>query len=154
MLHKEKCSSCGKANHFAAKCFKNLPESKKKHSQKFKHKKLNQFNNDFTESSYSSEEEMLSVSLDHTTHMKIANELVKMQVDSGASCNLLPCKFLPWDTEIKKTNLKLTMCSKMNLKVLGMAKISLRTRSIMPNLQSLMKITLHYLALQQHSKWD
>ena len=59
-------------------------------------------------------------------HMEIANELVKMQVDSGASCNVLPRKFLPRDTEIKKTNLKLTTYSKTNLKVLGVAKISLR----------------------------
>ena len=69
----------------------------------------------------SSEEETLSVSLDHTTnavdmskfknkifaHMEVANELVKMQVNSGASCNVLPPKFLPLDTEIRKTNLKL-----------------------------------------------
>ena len=41
-------------------------------------------------------------------HMEIANELVKMQVDSGASCNVLPRKFLPRDTEIKKPSLKLT----------------------------------------------
>ena len=58
--------------------------------------------------------------------MEIANELVKMQVDSGASCNVLPRKFLPRDTEIKRTNLKLTTYSKVNLKVLGVAKISLR----------------------------
>ena len=35
------CSSCGKANHFAAKCSKNSRESKKKRSQKFKRKKVN-----------------------------------------------------------------------------------------------------------------
>ena len=58
--------------------------------------------------------------------MEIVTELVKMQVDSGASCNALPRKFLPQDTEIKKTNLKLTTYSKTNLKVLGVAKISLQ----------------------------
>ena len=81
---------------------------------------------DITESSYSSEEEILSVSLHHTAnvvdmsnfmnkifaHMEIANELVKMQVDSGASCNVLPRKFLPRDTEIKKTSLKLSAYTK------------------------------------------
>ena len=132
------CSSCGKANHFAAKCSKNSRESKK-FSQKFKRKKVNQVD-DITESSFPSEEEILSVSLDHTAnavdmskfrnkifaHMEIANELVKMQVNSGASCNVLPRKFLPRDTEIKKTNLKLTTYSKTNLKVLGVAKISLQ----------------------------
>ena len=95
---------------------------------------------DITESSYSSSEEILSVSLGHTAnavhmsklknkifaHMEIANELLKMQVDSGVSCNVLPRKFLPRDTEIKKTDFKLTTYSKTALKVLGMAKISLQ----------------------------
>ena len=71
----------------------------------------------------SSEGEILSVSLAHTAnavdmsklknkifaHMDIGNELVKMQVDSGASCHVLPFKFLPRDTEIKKTKWKLSM---------------------------------------------
>ena len=95
-----------------------------------------------SQSSYSSEEEILSVSLDYTTnvvhmskfknkifaHMEIANELVKMQVDSGASCNVLPRTFLPRDSEIKKTDLKLTTYSKTALKVLGVAKISLQNQ--------------------------
>ena len=58
--------------------------------------------------------------------MEIANDLVKMQVDSGASCNVLPRKFLLRDTKIKKTSLKLTTYTKTNLKVLGVAKVSLR----------------------------
>ena len=71
----------------------------------------------------SSEGEILSVSLAHTAnavdmsklknkifaHMDIGNELVKMQVDSGASCHVHPFKFLPRDTEIKKTKWKLSM---------------------------------------------
>ena len=62
------CSSRGKANHFAAKCSKNSRESKKKRSHKFKHKKVNQLD-DITESSYSSEEGILSVSLRHTANV-------------------------------------------------------------------------------------
>jgi len=74
--------------------------------------------------------------------MEIANELVKMQVDSGAYCSVLPRKVFPGDTEIKKTDLKVTTYSKTNLKVLDVAKVSL------------MKITLPFLALKQHKKWD
>lgn len=117
-------------------CFKNSRKFKKKCSQKPKHKKVNQLD-DISESL---EEEILSVSLAHTTntvdmsklknkifaHMDIGNDLLKMQVDSGTSCNVLPCKFLPRDTEIKKIKLKLSMYSKMNLKVLGVVKLSLR----------------------------
>ena len=86
---------------------------KKKRSQNFKLKKVNQLD-DHTESSYSSEEEILSVSLDNNAntvdmskfknkifaHMEITHALEKMQVDSRASCNILPGKFLPRDTEI------------------------------------------------------
>ena len=59
-------------------------------------------------------------------HMEIDGGLVKMQVDSGASCNVLPRKFLPKETVVDKTDVKLTTYSKANLKVLGMAKVSLR----------------------------
>ena len=58
--------------------------------------------------------------------MEISGRPVKMQVDSGASCNVMPRKLLPKDTIITKTDLKLTSYSKTNLEVLGLAKISLR----------------------------
>ena len=58
--------------------------------------------------------------------MEIADELVKMQVDSGASCNVLPQKLLPKDSKIEKSDMKLTTYSKTNLKLLGVAKVSLR----------------------------
>ena len=104
-------------------CSKNSRESKKKCSQKFKRNKVNQLD-DNAESSYSSEKEILSVSLDHTAnavdmskfknktfaHMEIANELVKMQ-----AIQELPAKFVPQDTEIKMTNLKLTRYSKIGI---------------------------------------
>ena len=159
------------ANHFAAKGSKNSGESKKKRSQKFKHKKVNQLD-DITESSYSSSEEILSVSLDQTAnavdmskfkskifaHMEIANEYVKMQIDSGASCNVLPRKFLLRDTEIKKTNLKLTTYSKTNLKALGVAKVSLRNPKNKKKYRAEFAIIdedyTPFLALQQHNKWD
>ena len=132
------CSACGKANHFAAKCLKNAPSGSKKKRFQRPGKKVHQLD-DSTELAYSSEEEILSVSLDHTAntadmskfksksfaHMEIADELVKMQVGSGASCNVLPKKFLPKDSKIQKTDLKLTTYSKTYLKLLGVAKVSL-----------------------------
>ena len=134
------CSACGKANHFAAKCSKNSPSgSKKKSSQRPNRKKVHQLD-DITQPACSSKEEILSVSFDHTAntvdmskfkskifaHMEIADELVKMQVDSGASCNVLPRKFLPKDCKIDTSSMKLTNYSKTNLKLLGVAKVSLR----------------------------
>ena len=92
--------------------------------------------------------------------MEIVNELVKMQIDLGASCNVLPRKFLLRDTEIKKTNLKLTTYSSTNLKLLGVAKISLRNPKNKKKYRvefaiiNEINITLHFWALQQRNKWD
>ena len=49
-----------------------------------------------------------------------------MQVDSGASCNVMPRKLLSKDAIITKTDLKLTSYSRTNLEVLELAKISMR----------------------------
>ena len=49
-----------------------------------------------------------------------------MQVDSGASCNVMPRKLPPKDAIITKTDLKLTSYSRTNLEVLELAKISMR----------------------------
>ena len=131
------CSSCGKPNHFAVKCA-NKSSYSKKLSQKSKHRKVHQLA-DSADTSYTSEEEILSVSSQKAVntvemsefkskvfaHIEIEDALVKMQVDSGASCNVLPRKFLPKDTVVDTTEIKLTTYSKARLKVLGVAKIQL-----------------------------
>ena len=48
-----------------------------------------------------------------------------MQVDSGASCNVLARKFLLKETVVDKTDVKLSTYSKTNMKVLGLSKVSL-----------------------------
>ena len=132
------CSSCGKPNHFPVKCGKKSSDSKKP-SQKSKHRKVHQLA-DSDDASYSSEGEILSVSSQNAVntvemsefkskifaHIEIEDVLVKMQVDSGASCNVLPHKFLPKDTVVDTTEVKLTTHSKASVKVLGVAKIQLR----------------------------
>jgi len=62
------CSAYGKANHFAANFSKNSPSgSKKKRFQRPNRKKVHQLD-DITQPAYSSEEEILSVSFDHTAN--------------------------------------------------------------------------------------
>ena len=91
---------------------------------------VNQF--DFHES----EEEILSVSYseeeinavdNHSNKilatMKIGGKDVKMLIDSGASCNVLPIKYLPKGTE--KSSHTLKMYSKSTMSAVGTAKISL-----------------------------
>ncbi|XP_022791986.1 uncharacterized protein LOC111331190 [Stylophora pistillata] len=110
-----------------------------KPSQKSKPRKVHQFA-DSDDPSYSSEEEILSVSSQNAVntvemsefkskifaYFAIEDLLVKMQVDSGASCNVLPRKFLPKGTVVDTTEVKLTTYSKANLKGQGVAKIQLR----------------------------
>ena len=58
--------------------------------------------------------------------MELAGALVKMEVDSGASCNVLSQKLLPKESVIDRADVKLTTYSKARLKVLGITKVQLR----------------------------
>ena len=57
--------------------------------------------------------------------MKIGGREVKMLIDSGASCNVLPIKYLPKGTVIEKSSHTLKMYSKSTMSAIGNAKISL-----------------------------
>ena len=92
----------------------------------------------------SSEEELLSVTFDLTegsahmvnedklpekrmlATMEIAGENVQMQIDAGASCNVLPQKFVPSGTNIIKSDRTLKMYSKSTMPVLGTCRVRIR----------------------------
>ena len=92
----------------------------------------------------SSEEELLSVTFDSiegSVHMvnedklpekrifatmEIAVENVQMQIDTGASCNVLPRKFVPCGTIIIKSDRTLKMYSKSTMPVLGTCRVRIR----------------------------
>ena len=57
--------------------------------------------------------------------MKIGQKEVKMLIDSGASCNVLPSKYLPKGTVVEKLSQTLKMYSKSTMSVIGKAKIAL-----------------------------
>ena len=122
------CSACQKENHFALKCSqKKKPHKTKKprNRKPLQKHSVNQF--DFDES----EEEILSVSCseeeinavdNHSNKilatMKIGGKDVKMLIDSGASCNVLPIKYLPKGTVVEKSSHTLKMYSKSNMQPL------------------------------------
>ena len=124
------CSVCQRENHFALKCsHKRKPHKTKKPPQK---RSVNQF--DFDES----EEEIISVSCseeeinavdNHSNKivatMKVGGKDVKILIDSGASCNVLPIKYLPKGTVVEKSSHTLKMYSKSIMSAVGKAKISL-----------------------------
>ena len=132
------CSSCGKPYHFVVKCESTTSDSKRP-PQKSKRRKVHQLA-DSDDASCSSEEETLSVSTENAAnsvemtdykskifaHMEVAGALVKMQVDSGGSCNVLSRKLLPKDPVIDRADVKLTTYSKASFKVLDVTKVQLR----------------------------
>ena len=58
--------------------------------------------------------------------IEIQGKPVRMQIDSGESCNVLPKKFLLGIAEIQKTNKLLTAYNKQQISALGTARVSMR----------------------------
>ena len=58
--------------------------------------------------------------------METQGKTVKMQIDSGASCNVPPKEYLPEGTEVQKTNKLLTAYNKERILALGTARVSMR----------------------------
>ena len=128
------CSTCQKEK-FALKCSHKKKSHKTKKARNRKspqNHSVNQF--DFDES----EEEILSVScteedinaIDNHSNkilatMKSGGKEVQMLIDSGASCNVLPIKYLPKGTVVAKSSHTLKMYSKSTISAIGKAKISL-----------------------------
>ena len=127
------CSACNKPNHFAAMC-KSAPGRNSRPRNG-----VNMINADS-----SSEEELLSVTFDSTegsvhmvnedklpekrifATMEIAGENVQMQIETGASCNVLPQKFVSSGTIIIKSDRTLKMYSKSTMPVLGTCRVRIR----------------------------
>ena len=53
--------------------------------------------------------------------MDIGNKTIRMQVDTRASCNFLPCRYMSTATEIRRTKRELVTYSKAKLSVLETA---------------------------------
>ena len=58
--------------------------------------------------------------------MEIGKKTVEMQIDTGASCNVLPRSCLPNGTEIRTTKRELITYSKSKLSVLGTARVHIQ----------------------------
>ena len=118
------------------------PKASKSSSKETSRKKVS-----LEETDLSSEEEILSVELSTEDEsvstsevinsvsyfpnkiyavMEIQGKPVRMQIDSGASCNVLPKKYLPGAAEIQKTNKLLTAYNKQQISALGTARVSMR----------------------------
>ena len=121
---------------------KKKPKASKSSSKETSRKKVS-----FVETDLSSEDEILSVDLstedDNVSTSEVINSVtdfpnkiyalmeiqgkpVQIQIDSGASCNVLPKKYLPGVSEIQKANKLLTAYNKQLISALGTARVSMR----------------------------
>ena len=123
------CTKCRKQNHFARCCNSYASSSHKVH--------------EICDES-SSEEELFNVTLGETdgenntyevrnnfgkklfATMLIEDKQVRMQIDSGASCNILPKKFVPANAFITETDKELVTFCKSKIKAIGVSKVSFR----------------------------
>lgn len=113
------CTSCGRQNHFAQVC-RITAQSKDK--RKYTHatkKHVAKVVEDENSSSSTTDDEVLIVndieSLETNSDSKIIamfsikGKKVSMQIDSGATCNVMPKKNLPLNTEMHECKKKLTL---------------------------------------------
>lgn len=129
----KKCKKCGKENHFAVKC---------KASQQAGEKKTKRVHVAATENDESDEfEEVCSVTAKRKDNvnvvdkqdstqlfasMLLGNKTVKFQIDSGATCNIIPIDLIDTNTKLEDTKTVLVMYNKSKLKPLGKCKLKLR----------------------------
>ena len=107
-------------------------------------KSVKQLEHEANELDYSSDESVLSVTLESDINclhshkvespyetkifatMEVEGTPLKVQIDSGATCNVLPEKFVPDGTSIEKSVEKLTMYSSDTMPVLGKCKLRMK----------------------------
>lgn len=126
----KKCKKCGRDNHFATVC-----KSKQEMEKKGKH-----VHNVTTDQDSDDYEDVLCITTETVNavgnedkkdsqlfaHMLLGQQLVKFQLDCGASCNIVPFSLLNPDTQMEKTNQVLVMYNKSTLTPVGKCRIKLR----------------------------
>ena len=115
------CSFCGRMNHFASQCFAetkvNLVESKSESEVDDYCLTLSSVDESEVISVHVASDQEYSKKLFAT--INVGNTPVKFQLDSGATCNLIPSKFLGTEDKLAPTRKLLTMYKNTIMKPLG-----------------------------------
>ncbi len=120
----QKCHNCGNTSHFAAMC--KLRKKGKVHAVDGEY-----YSN--------SEEELLTIDTEESincvidayptkifANLEIDSKLVKFQVDSGATCNIISRNDLPSSTKVQPNHVNLRMYNGTKLEAVGTATVHLR----------------------------
>ena len=132
------CHSCGGKDHFSNVCQQQIQSGNKASSRSNLQQNKLRVHELHEDAPTSSEDELWALSFVEEVHsvsdkkkriyaaMEIGKKTVEMQIDTGASCNVLPCSCLPNGTEIQTTKRELITYSKSKLSVLGTARVHIR----------------------------
>ncbi|CAM4713618.1 unnamed protein product [Leuciscus chuanchicus] len=127
----KKCKKCGKDNHFAAKC-RARPEHREK---TIVHKVTECESEEYEEILCVTEAQAEDVNAVGTSRaddtqlfagMLLGTDMVKFQIDCGATCNIIPIHLINPDTKLEHTDSVLLMYNKSKLRPLGKCKVKLR----------------------------
>ena len=132
------CNKCGGKDHFSNVCQQQIQLGNKAPSRNNLQQSKLRVHELHEDSQTSSEDELWALSFAEEVNsvtdnkkriyaaIEIAKKTVEMQIDTGASCNVLPRSFLPANTEIQTTKRELITYSKSKLSVLGTARVHIR----------------------------
>ncbi|KAK5866505.1 hypothetical protein PBY51_020693 [Eleginops maclovinus] len=130
----KRCKKCGKENHFAVRCKSNTEKWKR---GKQVHYVTEEDSDDYEDVMTVNTTEILTKTGNETRDDKAKNsqlfagmlvgkELVKFQIDCGATCNVIPINLLNPDTQMERTKKVLIMYNKTKLHPLGKCKVKVR----------------------------
>ena len=131
----KKCNKCGRENHFAAVCKRELKWKKKENVNRVKEAEDLQDSSDdeycFMVSVGHAKEESVNAITKQPfktkilARMKVEGQSIRFQVDSGATCNVISRRDLPKNCRIVKSKQILNMFNGTQMKSLGKCFINL-----------------------------
>uniref|UniRef100_A0A8C7YWC8 Gypsy retrotransposon integrase-like protein 1 n=1 Tax=Oryzias sinensis TaxID=183150 RepID=A0A8C7YWC8_9TELE len=125
----KKCKKCGKENHFAVKCKMRAEHSKKRSVHNVAECDSDEYEDILCVTGSEAEQATDSKKETETklfAGMLLGKDIVKFQIDCGATCNVIPVNLLNPDTRLEDTKTLLVMYNKSKLRPLGKCKLKLR----------------------------
>ena len=144
------CSKCGKPNHFAKKCKTGNHSGGARKGPK---KSVHQIEEDYDSECDSSASEVLTVHQVNNVQLQtkifatmlIAGKPVKFQIDSGATCNLLPARFAPQGIKVEAEDKPLNMYNGAQMKTQGKCQVKV------VNPKNGKKYKVHFILVDEHA---
>lgn len=127
----KKCKKCGKPNHFAVKCRAQLRQGNHKSVNKVTEQDSDEYEDILTvgvanPETVKKKEEENEKKTQLYAGMLLGKDLVKFQIDCGASCNVIPISLLSPDIKLEDTKTVLIMYNQSKVRPLGKCKLKVR----------------------------